>query len=125
MYFCIFLYFFQGQVQSCDNCSKMFKDDGKIELPEAKVDPDSLNPKLIDFQSQIRELELELAETKLALVESRCKTQELTHHLNSTIHQLNSTMSELQSSKNTWLQKTFNSLKEVTNSHTTKKDAKE
>jgi hypothetical protein len=24
----------------------MFKDDGKIELPEAKVDPDSLNPKL-------------------------------------------------------------------------------
>lgn len=101
----------KGQVQSCDNCSKMFKDDGKIELPEAKVDPDSLNPKLIDFQSQIRELELELAETKLALVESRCKTQELTHHLNSTIQQLNSTMSELQSSKYTWLQKTFNSLK--------------
>lgn len=94
----------------------MFKDDGKIELPEAKVDPDSLNPILIDFQSQIRDLELELAEKKLALVQSECKTQELTH-------QLNSTMIELQSSKNTWLQKTFNSLKEVTN--TTKKDAKE
>ena len=94
----------------------MFKDDGKIELPEAKVDPDSLNPILIDFQSQIRDLELELAEKKLALVQSECKTQELTH-------QLNSTMIELQSSKNTWLQKTFDSLKEVTN--TTKKDAKE
>ena len=92
----------------------MFKDDGKIEPPEAKVDPDSLNPMLI----QIRDLEIELAEKKLALVQSECMTQELTH-------QLNSTMTELQSSKNTWLQKTINSLKEVTNSHTPKKDAKE
>jgi hypothetical protein len=68
----------------------MFKDDGKIELPEAKVDPDSLNPKLIDFQSQIRELELELAETKLALVESKQNCS-----LNSTIIFSTCTMSHL------------------------------
>ncbi|XP_063424247.1 rab GTPase-activating protein 1-like isoform X2 [Mytilus trossulus] len=107
----------KGQVKSCDNCSKMFKDDGKIQLPEPKVDPDSLNPKYLDLHAQIRELELELAQTKLALVESECKTQDLTH-------QLNSTITELQSSKNTWFQKTINSLKEVTN-HNTKKDPKD
>ncbi|CAG2220309.1 GAPCENA [Mytilus edulis] len=94
----------KGQVKSCDNCSKMFKDDGKIQLPEPKIDPDSLNPKYLDLHAQIRELELELAQTKLALVESECKTQDLTH-------QLNSTITELQSSKNTWFQKTINSLK--------------
>lgn len=95
----------------------MFKDDGKIQLPEPKIDPDSLNPKYLDLHAQIRELELELAQTKLALVESECKTQDLTH-------QLNSTITELQSSKNTWFQKTINSLKEVTN-HNTKKDPKD
>lgn len=108
----------KGQVQSCNNCSKMFKDDGQIELPEPKVDPDSLNPKLREFQAQIRVLELELAKTKLDLVESECRAQDLTH-------QLNSTLTELQSSKNTWFQKTLNSIKEVTNSHATKKDPKE
>ncbi|XP_052085224.1 uncharacterized protein LOC127722390 [Mytilus californianus] len=102
----------KGQVRSCDNCSKMFKDDEKIELPGQKVDSHSLNSQYLDLQAQTNELQLELAQTKLALVESECKSQDLTH-------QLNSTITELQSSNNTWFQKTINSLTEVTN-HTRK-----
>ena len=86
----------------------MFDEEGKVQLPEPKIDPVSINPRVMDLERQVRELELELAQTKLALVESECKTQDLTH-------QLNSAVSEIQASKNTWFHKTINSIKEVTN----------
>ncbi|XP_062575397.1 rab GTPase-activating protein 1-like isoform X4 [Saccostrea cucullata] len=105
-------------VKSCETCSKMFDADGKVNLPEPKMDPEKLNPKIVDLQQQIRELELELAQTKLALVESECKTQDLTHSLNAAV-------SEIQASKNTWFTKTLNSIKEVANTHTGKKEPKD
>ena len=73
-----------------------------------KTDED-IEPDLASAQNQIRELELELAQTKLQLVESECKTQDLEH-------QLNSAVGEIQSSRtsNSWLTKTFTTLKEVT-----------
>lgn len=84
----------------------MFDQDGKVQIPEQKVDPDSVNPKILDLERHVRELELELAQTKLALVESECKTQDLTH-------QLTSAVTEIQASKNTWFAKIQNSIKEV------------
>ncbi|KAK3087405.1 hypothetical protein FSP39_005477 [Pinctada imbricata] len=98
----------RAQVKSCDICSKMFTADGKVQLPEPKVDPEKLNPKVVDLERQIRELELELAQTKLALVEAQCKTQDLTH-------QLNAAQTEVQASKNTWFTKTINSIKVAAN----------
>ncbi|XP_046330913.1 rab GTPase-activating protein 1-like isoform X2 [Haliotis cracherodii] len=106
----------KGQVKSCDKCSKMFTEDGKVRLPEVKANPEDSNPCVLDLRKQVRELELELAQTKLALVESECKTQDLTH-------QLNSAISEIQASKNTWFHKTISSIKEVTTVN--KKDPKE
>jgi hypothetical protein len=51
---------------------------------------------------------LELAQTKLALVEAECRNQDLTH-------QLTTISMEMQSqSRNSWLQKTLSSIKEVT-----------
>lgn len=103
----------KSQVQSCSTCSKMIDEDGKVHLPEPKIDPVSINPRVMELERQVRALELELAQTKLALVESECKTQDLTH-------QLNNAVTEIQASKNTWFHKTINSIKEVTN--TQKKD---
>lgn len=103
----------RSKVKSCDQCAAMFDSDGKVQVPEPKVDPASINPRIMDLERHVRELELELAQTKLALVESECKTQDLTH-------QLNSAVSEIQASKNTWFTKTINSIKEVT---TQKKDS--
>nr|XP_034301493.1 rab GTPase-activating protein 1 isoform X5 [Crassostrea gigas] len=105
-------------VKSCEACSKMFDADGKVNLPEPKIDPEKMNPKIVDLQQQVRELELELAQTKLALVESECKTQDLTHSLHAAV-------SEIQASKNTWFTKTLNSIKEVANTHTGKKEPKD
>lgn len=96
----------------------MFDAEGKLNLPEPKTDPEKMNPKIVDLQQQIRELELQLAQTKLALVESECKTQDLTHSLNAAV-------TEIQASKNTWFTKTLNSIKEVANTHTAKKDPKD
>lgn len=110
--------FFQILVKSCEACSKMFDADGKVNLPEPKIDPEKMNPKIVDLQQQVRELELELAQTKLALVESECKTQDLTHSLHAAV-------SEIQASKNTWFTKTLNSIKEVANTHTGKKEPKD
>lgn len=89
-----------------------------MKLPDPDPDDSTLNPHIVDLERHVRELELELAQTKLALVESECKTQDLTH-------QLNSAISEIQASRNTWFHKTLNSIKEVANTHTTKKDQKE
>ena len=93
----------------------MFTDDGKVKLPDPIPNPDDSNPRVLDLERQVRELELELAQTKLALVESECKTQDLTH-------QLNAALTEIQASKNTWFQKTLSSIKEVAH---TKKDPKD
>ncbi|KAL4219350.1 Rab GTPase-activating protein 1 [Mactra antiquata] len=103
----------RSNVKSCDRCSTMFDSDGKVQVPEPKIDPLSINPRIMDLERQVRDLELELAQTKLALVEAECKSQELTH-------QLNSAVSEIQASKNTWFTKTLNSIKEVAT--TQKKD---
>lgn len=92
----------------------MFDDCGKLKICDIKMDPEDINPTIVELERQVRELELELAQTKLALVESQCKTQDLTH-------QLNATISELQASKNTWFQKTITSFREAT----AKKDIKE
>ncbi|XP_046442776.1 rab GTPase-activating protein 1-like isoform X3 [Daphnia pulex] len=60
------------------------------------------------LENQVRQLELELAQTKLALVEAECRNQDLTH-------QLTTISMEMQSqSRNSWLQKTLSSIKEVT-----------
>ncbi|XP_052225511.1 rab GTPase-activating protein 1-like [Dreissena polymorpha] len=104
----------RDQVKGCENCSKLFEPDGTVRIPEPKVDPGSLNPKILEFERHIRELELELAQTKLALVESECKTQDLTH-------QLTSAVTEIQASKSTWFSKIQNSIKEVAS--TQKKDS--
>ena len=104
---------FQAEVGSCSSCSKMFDQEGKVQIPEQKPDPDSVNPKILDLERHVRVLELELAQTKLALVESECKTQDLTH-------QLTSALSQVQESKNTWFSKIQNSIKEVAS--TQKKD---
>ncbi|XP_052788930.1 rab GTPase-activating protein 1-like isoform X2 [Mya arenaria] len=96
----------RSQVKSCETCSKLFDQDGKVQLPEPKIDPDSVNPKVLNLESRVRELELELAQTKLALVEAECKSQDLTH-------QLTSAVTEIQASKNTWFSKFQNSIKDV------------
>ncbi|CAI9717837.1 rab GTPase-activating protein 1-like isoform X1 [Octopus vulgaris] len=101
-------------VKSCDSCGNLFDDCGKLKICDIKMDPEDINPTIVELEHQVRELELELAQTKLALVESQCKTQDLTH-------QLNATISELQASKNTWFQKTITSFREAT----AKKDIKE
>ncbi|XP_014778828.1 rab GTPase-activating protein 1 isoform X2 [Octopus bimaculoides] len=101
-------------VKSCDSCGNLFDDCGKLKICDIKMDPEDINPTIVELERQVRELELELAQTKLALVESQCKTQDLTH-------QLNATISELQASKNTWFQKTITSFREAT----AKKDIKE
>ncbi|XP_074654020.1 rab GTPase-activating protein 1-like [Tubulanus polymorphus] len=92
-------------VKGCDKCSGLFSPDGNVKNIAAPP-PAEVHPKVVEAERQIRELELELAQTKLALVESECKTQDLTH-------QLNSAMNELQASKNTWLSKTWSSLREA------------
>lgn len=94
----------------------MFDQEGNVQVPEPKVNPESINPRIMELERLVRELELELAQTKLAHVESECKTQDLTH-------QLNSAVSEIQASKNTWFTKTINSIKEVAT--TQKKETKE
>lgn len=91
----------------------MFDSDGKVQVTEPKIDPESINPRIMDLERHVRDLELELAQTKLALVEAECKSQDLTH-------QLNSAVTEIQASKNTWFTKTLNSIKEVAS--TQKKD---
>jgi len=81
-------YIFQSQVGSCENCSKLFDTEGRVKVPEPNPDPASLNPKVMDLERHVRELELELAQTKLALVESECKTQDLTHQLTSAVTEI-------------------------------------
>ena len=82
-------------------------------LPPQRISKSSIFTSLFKLHpfissSQIRELELELAQTKLQLVESQCTVQDLEH-------KLNSSMSELHSARNnSWLQKTFSSLKDAT-----------
>ncbi|XP_050389744.1 rab GTPase-activating protein 1 isoform X1 [Patella vulgata] len=105
-------------VKACDDCSKLIDKDGKVKLPDPIINPADQNPIIIDLKRQVRELELELAQTKLALVESECKTQDLTH-------QLNSAITEIQASKNTWFNKTINSIREVAQTKKDLKDVKE
>ncbi|ESO96116.1 hypothetical protein LOTGIDRAFT_116192 [Lottia gigantea] len=105
-------------VKDCNDCSKLFDKDGNVKLPDPVINPADQNPIIIDLKRQVRELELELAQTKLALVESECKTQDLTH-------QLNSAITEIQASKNTWFNKTINSIREVAQTKKDMKDIKE
>ncbi|XP_070581659.1 rab GTPase-activating protein 1-like isoform X2 [Ptychodera flava] len=95
-------------VSTCENCSAMFTSNGNVQFSVTnKVNKEEVDPKLVDTEKKLRELELELAQTKLQLVESECKTQDLEH-------QLTAAVNELQSSKNNWFSKTFTQLKEVT-----------
>ncbi|XP_023932472.1 rab GTPase-activating protein 1-like [Lingula anatina] len=103
-------------ISGCDRCTKLANTDTQLKSMDTSMTiSDGADPnQVLDATKQIRELELELAQTKLALVESECKTQDLTH-------QLNAALTELQASKNTWFQKTFNSIKEAA----AKRDPKE
>ncbi|XP_069008696.1 rab GTPase-activating protein 1-like [Embiotoca jacksoni] len=56
------------------------------------------------LRTQIRELEQELAQTKLQMVEAKCKIQELEH-------QKGILANDLQEAKNSWISKTFTSLR--------------
>lgn len=97
----------QSQIQSCERCSRLLSPDGTVMKHIVAEPSEDIDPRLKKAENMIRELELELAQKKLALVESECKTQDLTH-------QLNAALAEVQSSKNTWFQKTLNSIKDVT-----------
>ncbi|WAR30302.1 RBGP1-like protein, partial [Mya arenaria] len=89
-----------------DNQEETSRDRGRKTETGNRVLTDSVNPKVLNLESRVRELELELAQTKLALVEAECKSQDLTH-------QLTSAVTEIQASKNTWFSKFQNSIKDV------------
>ncbi|KFM66636.1 Rab GTPase-activating protein 1, partial [Stegodyphus mimosarum] len=93
-----------GECEIC--CKKIFASNNSLIKKSNSVTNES-SIDAVDSDKQIRELELELAQTKLALVEAECKNQDL-------IHQLNSAIAEIQASKNTWLHKTWSSLRDVT-----------
>ncbi|XP_038046522.1 rab GTPase-activating protein 1-like isoform X2 [Patiria miniata] len=99
------------KLQTCEQCANLIDEDGKLNQSAALIQPseeDEPEPELAAAEQQIRELELELAQTKLQLVESQCLVQDLEH-------KLNSSMTELHASRNnSWLQKTFSSLKDAT-----------
>ncbi|XP_077987188.1 rab GTPase-activating protein 1-like [Glandiceps talaboti] len=95
-------------VSMCEKCSAMFTSNGNVQLNVTnKIPKEETDPRVIDAEKKLRELELELAQTKLQLVESECKTQDLEH-------QLTAAVGEIQASKNNWFSKTFTQLKEVT-----------
>lgn len=116
----------------CEPCRKRF--DGSEEgcemgkegegvafiLSKARDNPGSEPQKINDLakaETMIRDLELELAQTKLALVECECKNQDLIHQLTTlTLPSTISTSANGSSvtNKNSWLQKTLTSIKEVT-----------
>lgn len=96
----------KSEVEGCENCSKKLFTSNSVLKTNGNF-TNGTTVAAVDNDGQIRELELELAQTKLALVEAECKNQDL-------IHQLNSAIAELQASKNTWLHKTWSSLKDVT-----------
>lgn len=89
-------------------------------LSKARDNPGSEPQKINDLakaETMIRDLELELAQTKLALVECECKNQDLIHQLTTlTLPSTISTSANGSSvmNKNSWLQKTLTSIKEVT-----------
>ncbi|GIY53604.1 rab GTPase-activating protein 1 [Caerostris extrusa] len=92
----------KDEVEDCEKCSKkLFSSNNTILIMNSNVTNGS-NIGVVDNDRQVRELELELAQTKLALVEAECKNQ------------LNNAVAEIQASKNTWLHKTWSSLKDVT-----------
>ncbi|XP_015930065.1 rab GTPase-activating protein 1 [Parasteatoda tepidariorum] len=94
-------------VDDCESChKKLFSSNNTLIISNQNVTNGS-NMDVVDNDKQVRELELELAQTKLALVEAECKNQDL-------IHQLNNAVAEIQASKNTWLHKTWSSLRDVT-----------
>ncbi|XP_033643488.1 rab GTPase-activating protein 1-like isoform X1 [Asterias rubens] len=99
------------RLQSCEQCANLINEDGKLNQSSDVIrasEEEEPEPELVVAEQQIRELELELAQTKLQLVESQCQVQDLEH-------KLNSAMTDLHSSKNnSWLQKTFSSLKDAT-----------
>ncbi|GFS47608.1 rab GTPase-activating protein 1 [Nephila pilipes] len=95
------------EVEDCDRCSKKLFSSNNATIKMNSNLTNGSNMEVVDNDRQVRELELELAQTKLALVEAECKNQDL-------IHQLNNAIAEIQASKNTWLHKTWSSLKDVT-----------
>ena len=107
----------QHQIQNCDKCGQLVSPDGQFKKIDRPINESDLDPRLVEKERAIRELELELAQTKLALVESECKTQDLTH-------QLNTAITEIQASKNTWFQKTLTSIRDVTTKKGEKGDVK-
>lgn len=95
------------EVDDCEKCSKKLFSSNNATIKMNSNLTNGSNVEVVDNDRQVRELELELAQTKLALVEAECKNQDL-------IHQLNNAIAEIQASKNTWLHKTWSSLKDVT-----------
>ncbi|XP_054717998.1 rab GTPase-activating protein 1-like [Uloborus diversus] len=98
----------KDKIENCIECSKYLDliaptTSSKNAFKESQLNKENQTH---EIENQARELELELARTKLALVEAECKNQDLTHQLNTAIN-------ELQTSKNTWLQKTFSSIRDV------------
>ncbi|XP_054720811.1 rab GTPase-activating protein 1-like [Uloborus diversus] len=108
----------KNEVGACENCSKKLVTSNNIIMKSNGNVTNGSNIAPVDNDGQVRELELELAQTKLALVEAECKNQDL-------IHQLNSAIAEIQASKNTWLHKTWSSLRDVTKKEGPAPDSKD
>lgn len=99
----------KSKVMGCERCSEVFSKEGTLQLPAVSRDnrDQDMDEEKDSLKKQLREMELDLAQTKLQLVEAKCKIQELEH-------QRGALMNEIQAAKNSWFNKTMNSLKTAT-----------
>ncbi|XP_041127417.1 rab GTPase-activating protein 1-like isoform X2 [Polyodon spathula] len=99
----------ERKVMGCERCSEVFCKEGMPRLPSVSQDnrDQDMDEEKDSLKKQLREMELDLAQTKLQLVEAKCKIQELEH-------QRGALMNEIQAAKNSWFNKTVNSLKTAT-----------
>ncbi|XP_022084220.1 rab GTPase-activating protein 1-like isoform X2 [Acanthaster planci] len=105
------MYRLRRKLQTCEHCANLIDEDGKLNQSANLIqatEEEEPEPELAAAEQQIRELELELAQTKLQLVESQCQVQDLEHKLSSSLSELHAARN------NSWLQKTFSSLKDAT-----------
>ncbi|XP_058887899.1 rab GTPase-activating protein 1-like isoform X5 [Acipenser ruthenus] len=99
----------KSKVMGCERCSEVFSKEGTLQLPAVSRDnrDQDMDEEKDSLKKQLREMELDLAQTKLQLVEAKCKIQELEH-------QRGALLNEIQVAKNSWFNKTMNSLKTAT-----------
>nr|XP_018900876.1 PREDICTED: rab GTPase-activating protein 1-like isoform X1 [Bemisia tabaci] len=99
----------KSKIADCTSCRTHVSDSMSVLNGCEKVESievDTTEAEKNQLAQRISELELQLAQAKLAQVEAECRNQDLTH-------QLNTALAELQTAQNSWLHKTFTSIKEV------------